>query len=85
MSAIKKILAPTDFSEDSKESLSYACTLADALSAIIHGTERPYVPGRFLDHYAPDSSPRFGTAAWTVRCSREGDQGAAVRPNFSMR
>ena len=56
MSGIKKILVPTDFSEASKESLRYACTLADALHAslhIIHVNQNPYVPGGFLDFYVP--------------------------------
>jgi universal stress protein A len=56
MSGIKKILVPTDFSDASKESLRYACTLADALHAslhIIHVTQNPYVPGGFLDFYVP--------------------------------
>ena len=54
MSVIKKILVPTDFSEASRESLRYACTVADALSAslhIIHVNQNPYVPGGFLDFY----------------------------------
>jgi len=56
MPPIKKILVPTDFSEASKESLRYACTLADALHAslhIIHVNQNPYVPGGFLDFYVP--------------------------------
>ncbi len=53
MSAIKKIVAPTDFSEGSKEALRYACALADALRAIIRVTGKPYVLGGFFDHYAP--------------------------------
>jgi len=56
MSAIKKILVPTDFSEASEESLRYACTLAGALDAslhIIHVSQNPYVAGGFLDLYVP--------------------------------
>ena len=56
MSGIKKILVPTDFSEASKESLRYACTLADALHAslhIIHVSHDPYLPGGFLEVYVP--------------------------------
>ena len=56
MSGIKKILVPTDFSEASKESLRYACTLADALHAslhIIHVNHDPYLPGGFLEVYVP--------------------------------
>lgn len=56
MSAIKKILVPTDFSEALQQSLRYACTLADALNAslhIIHVTGNPCMPGGFLDHYVP--------------------------------
>ncbi len=56
MSAIKKILVPTDFSEPSRQALRYACSLADAVHAslhVIHVTENPYVPGAFLEYYAP--------------------------------
>lgn len=56
MAGIKKILVPTDFSEASKESLRYACMLADSLNAslhIIHVNQNPYVPGGFLDSYVP--------------------------------
>ena len=56
MAGIKKILVPTDFSEASKESLRYACTLADALQAslrIIHVNQNPYLPGGLLDSYVP--------------------------------
>jgi universal stress protein A len=56
MSGIKKILVPTDFSKASRQSLRYACTLADALHAslhIIHVNQNPYMPGGFLDFYVP--------------------------------
>ena len=56
MPAIKKILVPTDFSEASKASLRYACTLADALHAslhVIHVNYNPYVQGGFLEFYVP--------------------------------
>jgi nucleotide-binding universal stress UspA family protein len=56
MSAIKKILVPMDFSDASRQSLRYACTLADALDAslhIIHVSHDPYVPGGFLEVYVP--------------------------------
>lgn len=56
MSAIKKILVPTDFSEASRESLKYACTLAEALHAsvcVLHVTENPYLPGGYFEYYAP--------------------------------
>jgi nucleotide-binding universal stress UspA family protein len=56
MSGLKKILVPTDFSVASKESLRYACTLADALHAslhIIHVTHDPYVAGGMMEFYAP--------------------------------
>lgn len=54
MAGIKKILVPTDFSEASKESLRYACTLADALHAslhIIHVNQNPYVSGGLLEFH----------------------------------
>ena len=68
MSAIKKILVPTDFSEASRESLRYACTLADALSAslhIIHVNQSPYLPGGSLDFYTlpPDFFQEIERAA----------------------
>jgi nucleotide-binding universal stress UspA family protein len=57
MAGIKKILVPTDFSEASKESLRYACELADALDAslhIIHVNQNPYVSGGLLEvHVLP--------------------------------
>ena len=55
MAGIKKILVPTDFSDASKESLRYACTLADALHAslhIIHVNQNPYVSGGVLEFYS---------------------------------
>jgi universal stress protein A len=56
MSVIKKILVPTDFSEASKESLRYACRLADAMHAslhIIHVSHNPYLQGGLLEVYVP--------------------------------
>ena len=50
MSAIKKILVPTDFSEASKAALRYACELATATNAslcILHAVENPYRLGGF--------------------------------------
>ena len=50
MSAIKKILVPTDFSEASKAALKYACELAKATNAsvcILHAVENPYPVEQF--------------------------------------
>ena len=55
MAGIKKILVPTDFSDASKESLRYACTLAGALHAslhIIHVNHNPYVSGGLFEFYS---------------------------------
>ena len=45
MSAIRKILLPTDFSEASRGAVNYACELAAALNAsvsLLHVVEYPY-------------------------------------------
>jgi len=55
MSAIKKILVPTDFSEASKAALKYACELATATNAslcILHTVENPYPVGGFPEYYS---------------------------------
>ena len=54
MSAIKKILVPTDFSHASREALRYACSLADDLKAslhILHATNYPYFVRGYMDYY----------------------------------
>ena len=48
MSAVKKVLVPTDFSEASKAALRYACDLATATNAslcVLHAVESPYSAG----------------------------------------
>ena len=48
MSAVKKVLVPTDFSEASKAALRYARDLATATNAslsILHAVESPYSAG----------------------------------------
>ena len=53
MSAIKKILVPTDFTEASKAALRYACDLATATKAslcILHAVESRY-PAGLPEHY----------------------------------
>ena len=55
MSAIKKILVPTDFSEASKAALKYACELATATNAslcLLHTVENPYPVGGFPEYYS---------------------------------
>lgn len=55
MSAFKKILVPTDFSEASKAALKYACELADATNAslcILHAVENPYPVGAYTEFYS---------------------------------
>ena len=55
MSAIKKILVPTDFSEASKAALKYACELADVTNGslcILHAVEKPYPVGGYPDYYS---------------------------------
>lgn len=54
MSAIRKILVPTDFSNASRAALRYACTLADSLQAslhILHATDYPYFVRGYGDFY----------------------------------
>jgi nucleotide-binding universal stress UspA family protein len=54
MSAIRKILVPTDFSHASRVALRYACTLADDLQAslhILHATDYPYFIRGYGDFY----------------------------------
>ena len=67
MAGIKKILVPTDFSEASKESLRYACTLAGALHAslhIIHVNHNPYVSG---DSSSSTACRRTSFTRWNAR------------------
>ena len=54
MSAIRKILVPTDFSQASREALRYACSLADDVKAslhILHATDSPYFARGYMDFY----------------------------------
>ena len=54
MSAIKKIVVPTDFSAASKAALSYACGLAADLNAslcVLHTVEHPYSIGAVTEYY----------------------------------
>lgn len=49
-------MVPVDFSAASKQALRYACGLADALGAslrIVHVTDNPFVPGGYMEFYAP--------------------------------
>jgi len=53
MSAIKKILVPTDFSDASKAAFKYACELATVTNAsvcILHTVENPYPMGEFPEY-----------------------------------
>ena len=68
MSAIKKILVPTDFSEASKAALRYACELATATNAslcILHAVENPYRLGGLPEYYSlsQDYSEQFERSA----------------------
>lgn len=56
MTAITRILVPMDFSEASRQALRYACSLADTFNAslcIVHAIENPYLPGGYMEFYAP--------------------------------
>ena len=56
MAAITKILVPVDFSEASRKALRYACSLAEAFDAslcVVHAIENPYLPGGYMEFYAP--------------------------------
>ena len=56
MTPIKNILVPVDFSDASKQALRYACTIADAFGAslhVLHAAENPYLPGGYMEFYAP--------------------------------
>ena len=56
MSAIKKILVPTDFSEASEAALKYACGLAADLNAslcVLHTIENPYPIGGATEYDSP--------------------------------
>lgn len=56
MSAIKRILVPTDFSEASEAALKYACRLAADLNAslcVLHTIENPYPIGASTEYYCP--------------------------------
>ena len=58
MTPITTILVPIDFSDASKEALRYACRLADAFDAslhVLHAVENPYLPGGYLEFYAPSA------------------------------
>ena len=71
MSAIKKILVPTDFSEASEAALKYACRLADGLNAslcVLHTVENPYPLGAYTEYYSPPQE-------FFDRCEREGRKG----------
>lgn len=55
MSAVKKVLVPTDFSDASKAALRYACDLATTTNAslsILHAIESPHPAGLF-EHTLP--------------------------------
>lgn len=55
MSALKKILVPTDFSEASAAALKYACDLADSTGAsldILHTVDKPYPLGGYPEYYS---------------------------------
>jgi nucleotide-binding universal stress UspA family protein len=55
MSAVKKILVPTDFSKASEAAVEYACGLAEALNAslcIFHSVENPYpIGGEYFEWF----------------------------------
>ena len=56
MSALQKILVPTDFSDASKAALKYACELATSTNAslcILHAVENPYSAGGFPENCGP--------------------------------
>jgi nucleotide-binding universal stress UspA family protein len=59
MAPVRNILVPLDFSDASVAALRYACGLADVFGAslhVIHATEDPYLPGGYLEFYAPPIS-----------------------------
>jgi universal stress protein A len=56
MAPIKNMLVPMDFSHASKQALRYACDIANAFDAtlhLLHAGENPYVPGGYMEFYAP--------------------------------
>lgn len=56
MTAVNKILVPTDFSDASAAALQCACQLADALHAelcVLHVVEDPYPLGAYTEYYSP--------------------------------
>ena len=56
MTAIKKILVPTDFSDASAAAVHYACGLAESLGAsvsILHVIVNPYMPGGYYEYLVP--------------------------------
>ena len=56
MTALHKILVPTDFSEASAAALAYARTLADAMHAelcVLHTLETPYPLNVHTEFYSP--------------------------------
>ena len=56
MTRIKNILVPLDFSEASSAALRYACELAATFGAslhLLHAAANPYLPGGYLEFYAP--------------------------------
>ena len=74
---IRRILAPTDFSEYSKQAVTYAYELAQTFSArllLLHVVELPVYPGAFLPSAEGttllDDLERQARLSWPSSCRR---------------
>ena len=91
MTAIKRILVPTDFSEASRDALRYACKLADACGAsldVFHAIETPYFTGGYMEMYPapPDFIEKLEQAARAeMEKSLTPEQVARYRVMFALR
>jgi len=87
MSAIKKILVPTDFSEASKAALKYACEIATATNAsscILHTVENPYLVGG-LPEYSSLPQDYFEQLERSARRDLEALPEAVITPDEGKR
>jgi len=89
---VKNILVPIDFSEGSDEAVGYAFDLASRLGAslhVMHVVENPFVPGAFMEMYAPPPADYFldmeRQAEARLRQTLTAEQQARVRAEFSTR